>query len=326
MNRGIFLLVILIVFSCKNIQNINNSSKTIIITSDQVKETVSFLASDEILGRITGSEGIDKSATFIENQFKSFGIKPYFETYRDNFKANDMEAFNVVGFLEGNDPELKKEIVILGAHYDHIGQGQGITKHGGRLTENDSIANGANDNATGTSAVIALANYFAAKKNNKRSIMFALFSAEEFGLLGSKHLAEKLKAENANLYTLLNFEMIGVPLIDKDYVAFLTGYELSNMAEKINEAAKMNLVGASEISKKYQLFKRSDNYSFYEQFKLPCQSVSTCDMENFEYYHHTEDEMEKMNYEHMASFINNIIPAIEAMSNTPTKEIKMYEQ
>ena len=155
--------------------------------------------------------------------------------------------------------------------------------------------------------------------------MFALFSAEELGLLGSKHLAEKLKALNADLYTLVNFEMIGVPLIDKDYIAFLTGYELSNMAEKINEATKMNLVGASEIAKKYQLFRRSDNYPFYEQFNLPCQSVSTCDMENFEYYHHTEDEAEKMDYEHMASFINNMIPAIEAMTNSATKEIEMYE-
>ena len=135
-----------------------------------------------------------------------------------------------------------------------------------------------------------------------------------------------LKTENVDLYTLLNFEMIGVPLIDKDYLAFLTGYELSNMAEKINETTKMNLVGASEISKKYQLFKRSDNYPFYEQFNLPCQSVSTCDMENFEYYHHTEDEAEKMDYEHMASFINNMIPAIEAMTNSETKEIKMYAQ
>ena len=323
MKITVSFLILLLLFNCKS--SINEDSKTITITSNQVKEIVSYLASDDLLGRITGSEGIEKSATYIETQFKSYGIKPYFETYRDLFKAGDFDAFNVVGFLEGNDPKLKDEIIILGAHYDHIGQGSNIKNYGGRLVENDSIANGANDNATGTSAVIALANYFAAKKNNKRSIMFALFSAEEFGLLGSKHLAERLKAENLNLYTLLNFEMIGVPLIDKDYVAFITGHELSNMAEKINEHTKLNLVGASEVAKKYQLFKRSDNYPFYEQFKLPCHSISTCDLANFDHYHQVGDEAEKMDYVHMASFINKIIPAIENMSNTSTKEIKMYE-
>jgi Zn-dependent M28 family amino/carboxypeptidase len=308
------LLVLFLVLGCKK----DKELKTITITIDQVKEVVTFLASDSIKGRDTGSEGIEMSAQFIEDKFKVYGVKPYFETYRDNFKADSLNAFNLVGFIEGNDLKLKKEVIILGAHYDHIGFRT-------RAVENDSIGNGANDNATGTAAVLAMANYFAERNNNKRSIMFVLFSAEEMGLLGSKHLAEKLKADNLDLYTMVNFEMIGVPFIGRDYEAFVTGYDLSNMADKINEYTNSNLIGFSEKAKEFQLFKRSDNYAFYKEFGLPCQTISSCDLSNYDYYHHVDDEAEKMDYEHMASLINSLIPAIETMSNTPTKEIKMHE-
>ena len=155
--------------------------------------------------------------------------------------------------------------------------------------------------------------------------MFALFSAEEMGLLGSKHLSNKLKNQNLDLYTMLNFEMIGVPFPDRDYIAFVSGYELSNMADKINEYSSSNLIGFSEKSKEFQLFKQSDNYTFYKDFKLPCQTISSCDLSNYDYYHHVDDEADKMDYKHMANLINKLIPAIETMSNTPTKEIKMHE-
>ncbi|WP_299225133.1 M20/M25/M40 family metallo-hydrolase [uncultured Psychroserpens sp.] len=298
------------------------------ITSDEVKAMVNYLASDELQGRKTGDEGIDKAATYIENQFRSYGVKPYFETYRDEFKIDSINAFNVVGFIEGTDAKLKDEVIILGAHYDHIGYGSAAKSKtsGGRLTETDSIANGANDNAAGTAAVLAMAKYFATNKNNKRSIIFALFTAEEMGLLGSTHLAERLKSEALNLYTMVNFEMVGVPLKDKKYQAFVTGYDLSNMATKMNEYLnETNYLGASEIAIKYQLFKRSDNYPFYAIFKAPCQSISSCDLSNFDYYHHADDEPSELDYEFMASFINKVTLAIEAMSNTKTKEIVMYE-
>lgn len=316
MRKFIPLVIILLIFSCKS--SVKTESKPIIITSSEVKEVVTYLASDDRLGRNTGSNGIDESATYIEKQLMSYGVKPYYETFRDHFKIGETDAFNVVGFIEGTDKNLKNEVIILGAHYDHIGNG--------KMVDGDSIANGANDNAAGTSAVIAMAKYFAAKKTNKRSIMIALFSAEEMGLLGSKHLAERLKSENINLYTMVNFEMIGVPFKDRDYEAFLSGYDLSNMAAKINEYVGSNLIGYSEVSKKYSLFKRSDNYPFYQQFKLPCQTISSCDLTNFDFYHHVDDEIDQLDYEFMASLINKVIPAIERMSTTETKEIVMYEE
>ena len=333
--KKIFVLAfIALISSCRS--SVKTESKAKIITNTQIEDMIKFLASDDIQGRRSGSEGIEKAATYIEKQFKIYGVKPYFETYRDDFEFENtkinikgkengiIDAFNVVGFIEGSDPKLKEEIIIIGAHYDHIGIGESIKKYGGKIVKNDSLANGANDNASGTSAVLAMANYFSAKKNNKRSIMFALFSGEEWGLKGSRHLAQTLKESNIDVYAMINFEMIGVPLKDRDYLAFVSGYDRSNMAAKLNEYAGQKIVGFSEVSKKYQLFKRSDNYAFYEAFGTPCQSISSCDLSNYDYYHHVSDEYELMDYEFMANLINSTIPAIEEMSNTLEKEIVMY--
>ncbi len=306
-------LTVLLVFSCKAQEN-----KSITISSDEVEEFVSFLASDDLSGRETGTQGIEDAATYIEKQLTSFGVKPYYETYRDNYKAKGRDAFNVIGFIEGNDPKLKNEVVILGAHYDHLGKGKTV--------ENDSIANGANDNASGTATVLSMAKYFGAIKNNKRSIIFTLYSGEEMGLLGSKHLAERLKNENVNLYTMINFEMLGVPFKDRDYQVFVTGYDLSNMAEVLNKYAGNKLVGKSDEAVKFSLFKRSDNYSFYKQFKMPAQTISSCDLTNFDFYHHVDDEANIMDYNHMASAINNLFPAMEGIINAPTQEIKMNNE
>ncbi|TBN01316.1 M20/M25/M40 family metallo-hydrolase [Hyunsoonleella flava] len=314
MKKLFYLILPVLLCCCKSTVKI----EPITITSNDVKDIVSYLASDDLKGRNTGTDGIDTSATYIETQFKAYGVKPYFETYRDNFKVDTLDAFNVVGYLEGNDDKLKHEFIILGAHYDHIGYG--------KLIEGDSIANGANDNAAGTSAVMTIAKYLAHMKNNKRSIMFALFSAEEKGLKGSKHLAQRLKAEKIDLYTMVNFEMVGVPFKDRDYEAFVTGYDMSNMAEKINAYTESNLIGKSDVAVKYNLFKRSDNYPFYLEFKVPSQTISSCDMSNFDYYHHVDDEVDKLDFNFMASLINKTIPAIENMSNTPTKEIRITNE
>ncbi len=317
MKKIIPLLIFLLIFSCKS--SMKTESKTITITNSELESIVSYLASDELQGRDTGSEGIETAATYLENKLKSYEVKPYFETYRDHFKMDSINAFNIVGVIEGNDPMLKNEYIIIGAHYDHIGISE-------KIVANDSIANGANDNAAGTSSVLAMAKYFAAKKNNKRSLLFVFFSAEEKGLLGSKHLADKLKSENINLYTMVNMEMIGVPFKDRDYMAFVTGYDKSNMANKMNEYLGSNVIGFSEISKKYNLFRQSDNYAFYKAFNLPCHTISSCDLSNYDYYHHVDDEADKLDYNHMANLINKIIPGIEKMSNTTTKEIVMYEE
>ena len=187
-----------------------------------IETSMNFLASDDLEGRATGSAGIEKAAVFIENYLKSNQIKPYFETYRDSFNLENAVGYNIVGVVEGHDPKLKDEFVILGGHYDHIGFGKEVN--------GDKIANGANDDASGTIAAMEFAKYFAQSNTNKRSILVTLYSAEEMGLKGSSHLAKRLKDAGLNAYTMINFEMLGVPFTDnRGYDVFLSGFELSNM-------------------------------------------------------------------------------------------------
>ncbi len=300
-------LVALVVFSCK--------TKEVVIKAQEVDDIVTYLASDELAGRDTGTEGIEKAATYIENYFKDVGVQPYFDTYRDSFTVKGKNAFNVIGYLEGNDPELKNEFVILGAHYDHIGFAEAV--------DGDKIANGANDNAAGVGTVMTMARYFATTKSNKRSILFTLFSAEEKGLLGSKYLAETLKKENLNLYLMLNFEMVGVPLVGKDYTAYVTGFDKSNLAAKMNEYAGKKIAGFLPKAGEYRLFMRSDNYPFFNEFNIPAQTFCTFDFTNFDHYHKVGDESDIMDFNHMANFVNTFIPAVRKAVNAPTKEIQL---
>ncbi len=280
----------------------------------RIRGIMNFLASDDLKGRDSGSEGIAKAAEFIEGIFKQNNITPYFETYKDTLSNFTKTAYNVVGLLEGNDPELKKEFIVIGAHYDHIG----IIKP----VNGDAIANGANDNASGTTTVLELARYFGNSKSNKRSLIFALFSAEEKGLLGSKHLASKLKEEDLNLYTMLNFEMTGVPMKGKSYFIYITGFDKSNLAEVSNNYAGEKLIGYLPQAKEYDLFKRSDNYPFYEQFGVPSHTYCTFDFSNFAHYHGVGDEVSEMNLDHMVEVVNKMIPVVEGIANAATQEIK----
>ena len=285
------------------------------ITEDPVEALLTYLASDELRGRETGTEGIDLAAKRIESVFASNDVQPYYETYRDSFKVEDRDAYNIVGFVEGTDPDLKKEIIIIGAHYDHVGEGKEVN--------GDVIANGANDNAAGTVAVVELAKHFAEIKDNKRSFVFMLFSAEEMGLQGSKYAAEKMKQDAIDLYAVLNFEMIGVPMEDKDYLAYVTGYENSNLAEKFNEYSAEEILGFLPQAKEYNLFQRSDNYPFYQEFNIPAQTICTFDFTNYDYYHHVSDESHELDFEHMRNLIESVKPGIHQMANTEEKEIKL---
>ncbi|MDT0607884.1 M28 family metallopeptidase [Croceitalea rosinachiae] len=284
-------------------------------TIDDISEIMNFLASDALQGRDSGSEGIATAATFIEKSFMDNGIQPYFNSYRDTLSNFEKMAFNVVGLLEGTDPKLKEEYVLIGAHYDHIGI---IAPENG-----DAIANGANDNASGTTSVMEFARYFGNGQTNKRSLIFALFSAEEKGLLGSKHLAKRLKDEGLNLYAMLNFEMTGVPLVKKDYQVYITGFEMSNLAKVSNMYAEENLVGFLPTAKEFNLFQRSDNYPFHQEFQVPAHTFCTFDFTNFAFYHKVGDEADIIDFEHMATMVNKMIPVIEGITNAPTQEIRL---
>lgn len=314
----IFFCAILTGLNAQEQQEVETVVKSYAVNAEDVRQAVEFLASDDLEGRDTGSPGIEKAAEYIEKVFAEHGVKPYFSSYRDTLDNFEGTAYNVVGYIEGNDPELKDEFIIVGAHYDHIGvleEGEG----------DDFIANGANDNASGTTAVLELAKYFGKLHSNKRSLLFVLFSAEEKGLLGSRYLARELRKTKMDLYAMVNFEMIGVPM-SADYTAYITGYEDTNMAEKMNEYAGKELIGFLPKAKDFQLFKRSDNYPFFLEFNVPSQTVCTFDFTNFPDYHKVGDETGLMNMEHMASFISEMIPVMEKMANTGTKEIEFVAE
>lgn len=298
-----------------NISESTAVSTTYVANQEEVSKTLQFLTSDDLEGRNTGSAGIEKASYFLEGVFKKNGVQPYFKTYRDTLSNYDLPAYNIVGYIEGNDPKLKNEFVVIGAHYDHIGRIQAVN--------GDDIGNGANDNASGTTAVTEVVKYFAKHKTNKRSIIFAFFSAEEKGLLGSKHLAKKLKEQNIDLYFMFNYEMIGVKMNREDMLLYLTGFGKSSMAKKMNEYAGENLIGYIPAETQYQLFRASDNYPFYTEFEIPAQTVSTFDFENFQFYHQPDDEFELMDTAHMTNVINKTIPVLEKMMNAATKEIQM---
>jgi Zn-dependent M28 family amino/carboxypeptidase len=320
--RCFYFLVVFVFVGCKSVSvsgqnksgmtdNANSSSYK--VEEASVRQTLKTLTSDEMQGREAGTEGINSAAEYLSQLLIKYKVKPYFETYRDtltNFKGT---TFNIVGVIEGTDSNLKNEYIILGAHYDHIG----ISKKG---VDGDVINNGANDDASGVTAVAELAQYFGANKTNKRSILIVFFTGEEKGLLGSFHLANKLKKEKFNLYMMLNFEMIGVPM-KADYTAYITGFSKSNMASKINEYSGKKLIGYLPMEFQYQLFTRSDNFPFYKEFNVPCQTVCTFDFTNFEYYHHVKDEFEVMDTAHMTRFIQDVLPVVEKMTNAETKEI-----
>ncbi len=137
-------------------------------------------------------------------------------------------------------------------------------------------------------------------------------------------MAKKLNEQQIDLYTMLNFEMIGVPFTDRDYDVFLTGYELSDLGEKLNTYTNSTLVGVSKVAKKYNLFKRSDNYAFYKEFKVPSHTISSCDLTNFDFYHHVDDEIDQLDFAFMATTINKLIPGIVQICNSDSKEIQMY--
>ena len=320
---GIIFAICLAFSACGQNKNISAekknavSSEEIEISEEKISDRLKYLSSDELEGRETGTEGIKKAATYIESIFEENEIEPYFETYRDSFMIEGVTGYNIVGFKEGSDPELKDEVIIIGAHYDHIGTGEAVGA--------DSLANGANDNASGTTAVLALAEYFA-NKETKRSLLFTLFSAEEMGLVGAKHLAERLKQENLNPYVMFNIEMIGIPMENKSYSAYVTGYKLSNLAEKFNEYAGAEVLGFLPQAKEYNLFQRSDNYPFFEQFQVPAQTISTFDFTNYDYYHHVDDEFQEMDVSHMANLIEAVIPGISGMANAEENEIQMHDQ
>jgi hypothetical protein len=234
-------------------------------------------------------------------------------TYSVQFKqeATQMPLKNVVGILPGKSK--KDEYVIFSGHYDHLGVGK-------PNEAGDSIFNGANDDAAGTTAVMVLANYFAKQKNNERSLIFAAFTAEESGGFGSQYFSQQFNPDQ--VMAMFNIEMIGTESKWGTNSAFITGYEKTDMGVILEK----NLQGSAfkfypDPYPDQQLFYRSDNATL-ARLGVPAHTISTSKMDSEKFYHTQEDEIETLDMKNMAEIIKAIAissTSIVAGKDTPKR-------
>jgi Peptidase family M28 len=264
----------------------------------QLKKHLTFLASDSLKGRDTGSEGQKIAAKYVAGLFAEYGLSPiikdsegkmtYFQTYflqrlkifgggyryqainpKTKGKIDSVSTENVVGFIEGTDK--KEEVLVISAHLDHIG-----------VNADGQINNGADDDGSGTVALIELAQAFArAKKNGdgpRRSILFLNVTGEEKGLLGSKYFVENPIIPLKNIVADLNIDMIGRTDVEHegkpDYVYLIGSDKLSSKLHEISEKANADHTMLqldytfNNPEDPNRFYYRSDHYNFAEK-KIP---------------------------------------------------------
>lgn len=223
---------------------------------------------------------------------------------------------NVVGVLKGKSKP--NEYVVFSGHYDHLGVGS--PAEGEQHDATDSIYNGANDDAAGTTAVILLADYFKKVNNNERSIIFTAFVAEELGGYGSKYFSKQI--DPAQVMAMFNLEMIGTESKWGKNSAYITGFEKSDMGEILQK----NLEGSvfkfyADPYPEQQLFYRSDNATL-ARLGVPAHTISTSKMDNEPNYHKASDEIETLDMNNMTEIIKAIAissSTIISGKDTPTR-------
>jgi len=295
------------------------------LKSIKLKETTrieSILSADDMQGRRAFSAGNEKAAAFIADEFEKIGLQKwnngdsYLQTFSmvKKMNANKRTIFtfdltqegeqvklsNVVGVIPGKSKP--NEYVIFSGHFDHIG----ISSR--NMQNNDSIFNGANDDAAGTTAMIMLAKYFKKLNNNERTLIFAAFNAEEMGGFGATYFSKQF--DPAQVVAMFNIEMIGTESKWGKNSAYITGYEKTNMGEILQK----NLTGTSftfqpDPYPDQQLFYRSDNATL-ARLGVPAHTISTSKMDSEPNYHKASDEIGTLDLKNM----NEIIKAIALSS------------
>lgn len=229
-------------------------------------------------------------------------------------QVTKMPLFNVAGVIPGKSKG--KEIVIFSGHYDHLGILPAVN--------GDSIANGADDNASGTTAVIALAKYYKKLNNNERTIVFVAFTAEEIGGFGARHFSQQMDPET--VVAMFNIEMIGKDSKFGKNSAFITGYERSDFGKILQK--NLNGTPFSFHPDPYpaqNLFYRSDNATL-AALGVPAHTISTDQIDSDKLYHTVDDEYESLDTENIYSTIKAIAKSATTIINgtdTPTRIPKL---
>ena len=275
MNNKVIIIAFLCLISC------NNES---VITKNLINKHIITLSSDKMEGRRAGSEGIEKATQYIESEFERIGLSKYdtLSSYRQNFDFYGMSFNNVVGVLKGKS--LSDEFIVISAHYDHLGIDYEI--------DGDNIYNGANDNASGVTAVLTLAEYFKKSNINERSIIFVAFTGEEMGLRGSRYFGKNIN--RSKIMAGINIEMIGVQSEYGKNTAWLTGFDRSDFGKIIQKNlsdTKYKLFADPYPTQ--NLFFRSDNAAL-ARLGIPAHTFSTTPMEKDSHYHKVTDEYETL--------------------------------
>lgn len=263
-------------------------------------------------GRIVQKTGGNSGAIFVidENSATTFSAS-------SANKIESLSLFNVSGMIPGRSKE--KELVLFSAHYDHLG----IVKS----VEGDSIANGADDDASGATAVIALANYYKKLNNNERTLVFAAFTAEEIGGFGAKHFSSKLNPDD--VVAMFNIEMIGKESKFGKNAAFITGYERSDFGEILQK----NLQGTDfkfhpDPYPDQNLFYRSDNATL-AALGVPAHTISTDQIDSDKFYHTVNDEVETLDPGNIQATIKAIALSARSIiegTDTPKRIPKLNEK
>jgi hypothetical protein len=304
------------------------------VTEADVRRLLGALADDSMEGRATASRGSARAATFIAAELARYGVQPagdsgFFQRVpvalisrngqrgltllgslaaRDSVPANERAAaVNVLGVIPGADPALRDQVVLVDAHYDHLGIGP--------AQRGDSIYNGADDDASGVVAVLEIARSLASGPAPRRTVVVAATTGEEVGLLGTRwylqHPVRPLDAMVANL----EIEMIGRPdsLAGGVGRGWLTGFERSTMGELF---AGAGLPIGPDRRLDQQFFMRSDNIAFAER-GIVAHTLSSYNMHND--YHQPTDDVSHVDFTHMTQLIDVAVRAARLLADSPTK-------
>ncbi len=302
--------------SQSNLISTNPGADSLIVASD-----IRHLASADMDGRFTGTPGNDSAAAFIARRYATLKLTPAFASgFLQPFDAlsaadahlgrtTPRKTQNVAAILLGTDPTLRNEYVVVGAHYDHLGR---TTDYALDPEVKDSVRNGADDNASGTAAVLELARLLS-RTPPKRSVIFANFSAEEVGLLGSAYFMARSPVAIEKIVSMINFDMVGRLRNDKLIVFGRgTASELKALVDSVNTVrsdAKFTISGSDDG------FGPSDHSSFYAR-NIPVLHLFT---DIHEDYHRATDDFEKINSAGEARVINLARGVIEAIANRPAR-------
>lgn len=277
-----------------------------------LRDHVRFLASDELGGRATPSPGLDKAADYIAGRLKAAGAKPGVEdSYFQTATYRDKPVRNVVAVIKGSDPKLAGQVVLVSAHYDHLGtRGEG---------EGDHIYNGANDDASGVAGVIETARLLSAKPP-KRSVVLLAFWGEERGLLGSRYYGEHPVFPLKDTIADVNLEQIG-RTDDSDQgnrklTADITGAKFSEVSTVLAEAFKSKgLTLKLDAKPNEAYFVASDNAAL-ALAGVPAHTISVA--YEFPDYHQPADEWSKLDYVNLASLVLGIAEGVRRLADLPT--------